>query len=161
MTLILGLGNILLGDEGVGVRVVEELGRRISFPPHIKLVDGGTGGYRLLPVISKARHLLIVDAVITGKEPGTIYRFKYGEIPENIVHKMFPHEVNILEVLRTAEIQGSLPDTIIIGIEPENISSYTMELTEELKNKIPDVIDVIIEQLKTAGIVKNEDIKRL
>ncbi|HAP67189.1 MAG TPA: hydrogenase HupD, partial [Nitrospinae bacterium] len=79
--LILGIGNILLKDEGVGVKVIERLKRDYKFPSNIELIDGGTAGFGLIDLLEGAEHLIIVDAVQGNDEPGSIYRFKFEDMP--------------------------------------------------------------------------------
>lgn len=147
---ILGVGNILLKDEGVGVRVIEELEQRFCFPSNVKLCDGGTAGMSLLPIVEDADYLIVVDAVLVGEPPGNIVKFNFEELPSNLTRKLSSHEIDVIEVLKVAEALGKRPPTVIIGIQPKDISSYGTVLT--IKNHIPKLIDFILEELETLGI---------
>jgi hydrogenase maturation protease len=147
---ILGVGNILLTDEGVGVRVIQELEQNFSFPSNVTLYDGGTGGLSLLSIITKTDYLIILDSVLIGESPGTIVKFNFEDLPSGLTRKLSAHEIDIIEVLRVAEALGKRPPTVVIGIQPKDISSYGTKLT--IENHIPKLIEVILDELKTLGI---------
>jgi hydrogenase maturation protease len=90
-TLVLGLGNILMRDEGVGVRVVERLLEDCEFPPEVEVLDGGTLGLGLLPWVEEADRLLVIDAVDMGLEPGSTARLEGDEVPAFLGVKISPH----------------------------------------------------------------------
>lgn len=145
---ILGVGNVLLKDEGIGVHVIRELEKQ-KLPAHIELVDGATQGLDLLYNIEGADRLIIIDCALTGEEPGTIFRFKpedvEGEGPE---HKISLHDISLTDVLEIATFLGSRPDTVIFGIEPKEIDWGT-ELTPELKAKIPELVELVLKEIKS------------
>lgn len=147
---ILGVGNILLTDEGVGVRVIEELGKNFSFPPNVELYDGGTGGMSLLSVIEKTDYLIVVDAVLINEPPGTVIKFDFEDLPSTLTRKLSAHETDIIEVLKVAEFLRKRPPTVILGMQPEDISSYGTEL--RIESHIPQLIKFVLEELKTLGI---------
>jgi hydrogenase maturation protease len=147
---ILGVGNILLTDEGVGVRVIEELERNFSFPSNVNLYDGGTGGLSLLSVIEKTDYLIVVDSVLVGEPPGTIIKFNFEDLPSGLTRKLSSHEIDMIEVLNVAQVLGKRPPTIIIGIQPKDISSYSTELT--IGEYIPKLVECILTELKRLGI---------
>ncbi len=145
--IVLGVGNILLGDEGVGVRVVEELGK-LEMPENVELVDGATLGLDLLPVIDRADRLIIIDVVKAGSEPGTIFKFTPQdlEVPSE-PGRMSLHQVSLLEVLAMAEmLSGRTPQTIIFGVEPKEID-WGREISPEIANKIPALIELVIAEI--------------
>src|SRR4030043_1068944 len=144
---ILGVGNILLSDEGVGVHVANEL-IKTKLPPEVSVVEGGTDGFRLLNVITEADRLIVIDAVRGGAEPGSIYRFDIDDVrncPSGF--KTSVHQIGILEVIDLSELIGKKPHTTIIGIEPKSLE-MGMELTPEIKSTIPRIIELIFEELK-------------
>jgi hydrogenase maturation protease len=146
---ILGVGNILLTDEGVAAHAIEELERSFSLPSNIRLYDGGTGGLSLLPIIENTDYLIIVDAVLAGQPPGTIVKFNFEDLPAGLTRKLSSHEIDIIEVLKIAELLGKRPPTVIIGIQPRDISSYGTELL--IQQHIPNLIESILEELKNLG----------
>jgi len=145
--LILGVGNLLLSDEGVGVHVANEL-MKMDLPPGVMVVEGGTEGFRLLNVITEADRLIVVDAVRGGGAPGSIYRFDIKEVrncPPGF--KTSVHQIGILEVIDLSGLIGKTPQTTVIGIEPKSLK-MGMELSPEIKAKIPRIIELIQEELK-------------
>ncbi len=116
---VLGIGNVLLSDEGVGVRVVRELEHE-RLPECVELVDGGTAGLALADIVSSCRHLIVVDAIRADEEPGTVLEMK----PEEIGACAFassPHGIGLMDVLRLVEAVGPVPETLIFGVVPEKI----------------------------------------
>ncbi len=149
---VIGLGNILLSDEGLGVKAIWELKERYTFSPEIELVDGGTGGLFLLSEFEGVDKLLIIDAISGGKEPGTIYSFSLEELPQTVAEKISLHEVSLLDVLQLARLKGSLPKEVkLIGMEPASLE-WGGELTEVVKNKLSELIDLVIFQLEKWGV---------
>lgn len=144
---ILGIGNILLSDEGVGVHVANEL-MKMELPPNISVVEGGTDGFRLLNVITEADRLIVIDAVKGGAASGSIYRFDIDEV-KNVPSgfKTSVHQIGILEVIDLSGLIGKTPYTTVIGIEPKSLE-ISMELSPEVKEKVPRVIELVIEELK-------------
>ena len=126
--MILGVGNLLFSDEGVGIRVAEALQDRYEFPQNVRVVDGGTLGLNLLGVISEADQLIVVDAVRQGGEPGSLYRLAGEEIPQRIRAKNSLHQVEFLEALTCCQALDRVPETVIVGVEPEDITTMSIEL---------------------------------
>jgi hydrogenase maturation protease len=149
--LVLGVGNILLRDEGVGVRIIEHLLAEYSFSPNVELLDGGTLGVRLLEPIANADVLIVVDALRNGRPSGTVYRMTAEELPLCISFKNSLHQTGLLETLAYAEMLGKRPKTVVVGIEPEDISPWGLELTETLKDCIPDVAACVLREIEQAG----------
>ncbi|MEW6417870.1 MAG: HyaD/HybD family hydrogenase maturation endopeptidase [Nitrospirota bacterium] len=144
---ILGVGNLLLSDEGVGVHVANEL-MKMELPPEVTIVEGGTDGFGLLNIITEADCLIVIDAVKGGGAPGSIYRFNIDEIqscPPGF--KTSVHQIGILEVISLSGLIGKTPHTTVIGIEPKSLE-IGMELSPEIKVKIPMVIELIFDELK-------------
>lgn len=147
---ILGVGNLLLSDEGVGVHVANEL-VKLELPPGVTVVEGGTDGFRLINVITEADRLIVVDAVKGGGAPGSIYRFDINEVqncPSGF--KTSVHQIGILEVINLSGLIGKIPQTTVIGIEPESLE-MGMELSPEVKAKIPRIIELIWDELKSSA----------
>jgi len=144
---ILGVGNLLLSDEGVGVHVANELMKR-ELPPGVTVVEGGTDGFRLINVITDADRLIVVDAVKGGGAPGSIYSFDINEVqncPSGF--KTSVHQIGILEVINLSGLIGKTPQTTVIGVEPKSLE-ISMELSPEIREKIPRIIELVLEELK-------------
>ena len=144
---ILGVGNLLLSDEGIGVHVANEL-MKMNLPPEVTVVEGGTDGFRLIDIITEADRLIVVDAVKGGGAPGSIYCFDINEVqscPSGF--KTSVHQIGILEVINLAGLIGKTPCTTVIGVEPKSLE-MSMELSPEIKAKIPKIIELIWDELK-------------
>lgn len=150
---VLGVGNILLKDEGIGVRVVEELERRYDFPEEVQVVDGGTQGLWLLSTIQRAEHLIVVDAVAAGGEPGTLYRLEWEDIPKGLRIKQSAHDSDLVEALNLCSLLDQAPKSVVvIGVEPADIQPYGLDLTESVAAKMEDLIGRVLSELKSLGI---------
>lgn len=146
--LILGVGNVLLRDEGVGVHVAQRM-MDMDVPPGVEVMEGGTDGFGLMHVLLQAERLILVDAVKGGGPPGSIYRFGIEDCPPfPDVFKTSVHQVSILEVINLSGLIGSTPRTTVIGVEPKRMD-MGMELSPEIEAKIPKVIQLIEEEVAT------------
>lgn len=140
---ILGIGNILMQDEGVGVHVVNAFQKRYSVPDSVEIVDGGSAGLDLLEYFEGRDKVLIVDAVDFGREPGYIDTLENEAIPARFGTKMSMHHLGLLEVISVTKLMGALPKELcLIGIQPK-----TIELGLDMTPEIWDNVDVLIERL--------------
>ncbi len=143
---VLGVGNLLLSDEGVGVHVANKL-MEMDLPPEVDVVEGGTDGFRLMNVVTGAARLIVVDAVKGGGPPGSIYRFDIKDAPTYPdEYKTSVHQIGILEVVHLSELIGEAPETTIIGVEPKSLD-MGMELSPEVKAKLPRIIELVLEEI--------------
>lgn len=144
--LILGVGNLLMSDEGVGVHVAQKM-TEMDFPPEVEVLEGGTDGFGLMHVLLQADRVILVDAVKGGGEPGSIYRFEIEDCPPfPDIFKTSVHQISILEVINLSGLLGSTPRTTIFGVEPRCME-MGMELSPEVEAKIPRVIELIKEEV--------------
>jgi len=146
-TVIIGIGNLILKDEGIGVHVIRELEGR-ELPPGVEVMDGGTATMELLGIIQEAERIIVVDALRAGGEPGTIYRVLPEDLMSETGRPLSLHQVGLLEVLGMAEQLGGHGKVVIIGVEPKEISWGT-ELTVEVEAKVPRVIEAVLEEVGT------------
>lgn len=153
---ILGVGNLLFRDEGVGVRVVERLLQRYEFPENVRLVDGGVLGLGLLGVISETDHLIVVDAIRNQGEPGTLYRLEGDEVPKRLYAKNSLHQVDLLETLAVAPALDHEPETVILGVEPEDIESLSIELSPPVQDAVEPLVEKVLRELARLGAVARE-----
>lgn len=117
-TLVIGLGNPLMGDDGIGLVVLEQLAAQ-TFAPPVEFVDGGTWGLALLPDVERAGALLLLDAVHSTGDPGTVYVLDSKDIPRFLAAKVSPHQVDVRELLALAELRGALPPELrVVGVQP-------------------------------------------
>jgi hydrogenase maturation protease len=149
--LVLGVGNILLKDEGVGVRVIERLQAGYTVSPNVELLDGGTLGIRLLEYITAADHLIVVDAVRNGQPPGTLYRLPAEDLPRCVSFKNSLHQTGLLETLAYAEMLEKRPSTVVVGIEPADITPWGTELTPTLQERLPELVGKVLTEIVRAG----------
>jgi len=149
---VLGVGNILLTDEAIGVNAIEELGRRYQVPPEVELIDGGTSAMELLDDLANCDLLIIADCVRAGKPPGTLLRLKDEEIPALFRTKLSPHQVGLPDVLATLIITGEAPEhTILFGVEPESLATG-MGLTATVAAVLPGLVEAIAAEITLAGL---------
>jgi hydrogenase maturation protease len=125
-TVVLGLGNMLMADDGIGLAALARLEEEWFIPRDVELVDGGTWGMTLLPVIERADRVIILDAIDVGDPPGTLIRLEGDEVPRFLGLKLSPHQIDLREVLALAELRGSLPGQLVaLGIQPERVEMST------------------------------------
>ncbi len=140
-TLILGLGNILLQDEGIGVHTLREL-EKLSWPENVDLLDGGTGGFVLLSLFEDYKNLVIIDATLSSEPEGTIKVLK-PKFAKDFPKSLSTHELGLKDMIESAILLGKVPDIslITVSINPEQIMN--IELTPILKALIPEVIETV------------------
>jgi hydrogenase maturation protease len=147
--LVLGVGNLLLSDEGVGVHVAQRM-MTMNMPPEVQVVEGGTDGFGLVNVITEADRMILIDAVRGGGQPGSIYRFEIEDCPPYPdIFKTSVHQISILEVINLSSLIGTTPRTTIIGIEPACME-MGMELSPAVEAKVPRVIQMIKEEVEAS-----------
>jgi hydrogenase maturation protease len=146
---LLGLGNILMRDDGVGVHAIKVIQERFAVPPELDIVDGGTSGLDLLPFIEGRERVLFVDAVDFGKEPGFIGELVNDDIPAFFTkNKSSLHHIGLTDVLATARLLNILPEEVcLIGIQPQGIE-MGLELTEVMQGKLDRLVGLIIDKLR-------------
>ncbi|WP_045211088.1 HyaD/HybD family hydrogenase maturation endopeptidase [Desulfonatronovibrio magnus] len=149
--LVLGVGNILLGDEGIGVRIVEKLEQEYEFSENVRLMDGGTLGIRLMEYIMDCDFLIVVDAVLNKHPPGTVYRLEGNDLRKSMAFKDSMHQADLLETLTHCELIGSRPESVIIGIEPKEYEPWSEKLTFEVERKIDDLCKAVLDEISAAG----------
>lgn len=143
-TLVIGIGNNLLGDDGAGIHAIERL-RSKNLPEHIELVDGGTLSFTLLEQVENAEFLIIVDAAELDSEPGTVRLFENAEMDEFLATSRRPsvHEVNLLDVLTAARLRRRMPARYaMVGIQPLDVewSSTPSTPVDKAVDKAVDII---------------------
>jgi len=136
VTAVIGLGNPLLTDDGVGLVLLEHLRRERWLD--VEMVDGGTWGLSLLPVLADCDRVLVLDAVRSGSEPGTVVQGSGGDVPRLYRFPLSPHQIDLSEVMAAAEITGGLPETIwVIGVEPASTEGPCLDLSEPVAQAVP------------------------
>ena len=142
----MGVGNMLMRDDGVGVHVVRAL-RQTKPPPGVEVIDAGTSALDTIQLLRNVDRLIVIDAVKGGGEPGTLYRLSLEDISETRLQHMSLHQLTLLEALDMARLTGDCPEVVVIvGVEPKDIS-VGMQLSTVIEEKIPQVISVVTELL--------------
>jgi hydrogenase maturation protease len=145
----MGVGNLLLSDEGFGVHVAQKL-YDLDLPPEVEVVEGGTDGFGLMAYVVGADRLILIDAVKGGGPPGSLYRFDLNDCPPfPDLFKTSVHQISILEIINLSGVIGTTPRTTIIGIEPKTLE-IGMALSPEIEAKIPRVIELVREEVASA-----------
>ena len=150
--LVLGLGNLILQDEGLGIKILQWLRWTYAWPTNVTLMDGGVMGLEILPYIEEAEAVLIIDAVRSGKPPGSLVRLDNDEIPAVIALKFSVHQVGFQETMAMAHLRGTVPKHLVLwGIEPGNIA-LGMTLTPPVLSKTRELTRAILDELASWGI---------
>ena len=151
--LVLGIGNVLMMDDSVGVRAVEELEKMYRFPEGVELLDGGTSGMELLSHIRERDYLIIIDALKSGLEPGTVVRVEGGDVPARFMTRISPHQLGLSDVLAAATISGELPGNMVLfGIEPKTVE-LGLGLSDEVRASFEKLLRVVKEEIEHIGCV--------
>jgi hydrogenase maturation protease len=151
--LVLGIGNLVMSDDGIGVKVAQHLQRKYCFPENVEIMDGGTLGLDLLPKLEGIDYLIVVDAVETGQKPGTCVRLVGEELPIALETKVSPHQMGLKDLLSVAQLLGHSPgEMVLIGVQPGSIEMDT-ELTPEVDAVLQVIIDNVLNELRSIGIV--------
>ena len=145
--LILGLGNILLGDEGVGVRVIEQLLTH-PLPEEIEVIDGGTAGYELINFFEGKEKVIIVDAVKTDDTPGSVYKMDLSVVQEDETVQLSLHQIGLKNVFKMASLMDLNPEVTLVGIVPKNYQDYNIGLSDEVENAIPLAIETVLKEIE-------------
>jgi len=149
--LILGVGNILYTDEGVGVRAVERLLETYDFSDNVTLMDGGNLGMRLMQPLMDADYCIVLDAVLGGDVPGTVYRLTGEDLRKSLAFKDSMHQSDLVDTLIYCELIGKRPDTVVIGIEPFDFKTMGIELSPTIADRLPVMCDIALNELAQAG----------
>lgn len=149
---VLGVGNILLMDEGVGVRVVEKLEAEYTLPEGVVVIDAGTSAMEILEDLENLDLLLIADAVFAHQEPAALVKLEGDDVPAFFKRNMSPHQVGLSDVLAALELNDRQPKkTVICGIKPVSMQ-LGMELTPAVAAQVPALLDMVLGELRAAGL---------
>lgn len=148
---ILGVGNLLLTDEGVGPTTIVYLGERWVFPDHVQLVDGATAGLELVNVFQSAGHIIVIDTVLGGAEPGALYRFHPDDVPQDVRYRTSIHQVSFIDAWTMVRLLGPAPDIAIIGVEPEDMATPHVGLTPTIEARLPEIEELVLAELEHLG----------
>jgi hydrogenase maturation protease len=139
---VIGIGNILLCDEGIGVHVVRELSSR-GGTPGVEFVDGGVAGATLLTLVEGEDRVVLVDAVDAPFPPGTVVRMTPDELAAGGAPAWSLHDLNLADTLGMMRLRETLPEMILIGVVPADIESYSLELSEPLAARFAEIVETV------------------
>ena len=151
-TLVLGLGNVLMGDEGVGVKSIEFMLDQ-PFPDHVRLLDGGTGGFHLLSLFQEYDRFIIIDATIGRQNPGEVNVLR-PRFASDFPKSLTSHDIGLRDLMQSAELLGDLPDIHLITVNIEECRNVKIGLSEAMEEKLPEVhrtVLGILQELDHAG----------
>lgn len=149
--LVLGAGNILFTDEGVGVRVVEKMQSECTVSSNVTLMDGGTLGTKLLDYFIHCDFLIIVDAVLGPGKPGSVYRLTGEDLRRSLAFKNSLHQTDLEDTLLYCELIAKRPDTVVIGVEPADMETAGMELSPALNSAMREIVNKTIKEIQACG----------
>lgn len=147
-TLVLGLGNLVHADDGVGIHAIQHLQKDVRVPAGVVLMDGGTQGLSLIPHISGFERLLVIDAVDVGERPGTLIRLE-GDAVEKLPGKPSVHQLGFADLMIAMKLLGEPPrEVIVIGVQPQS-TGWSPELTAPVRESLDELLAVVIAQLNS------------
>jgi hydrogenase maturation protease len=146
-TVVIGLGNVVLSDDGLGVHAVRRLRERYSVPDGVELIEGGTAGLLLLPHLADARRAIIVDAIETGAPAGTLVRLPGENWASAFAIRLTPHDIGLADLLGAAQLSGALPHQLVLhGLQPASTSIGT-ELSVPVAAALDPLVSAIVAEL--------------
>lgn len=166
--LILGIGNILFADEGMGAHMTHYIDEKYNFSSdehRVEIMDGGTLAQGLIPYIVKYDYVILIDCIeADGGKPGDVYFFDFDKIPKGIKWDGSAHEVEMLQTLQMMDMHGDRPETKILGLIPKRL--FTEDTTFDLSDEVLNAVDVMentikkhLEKMNIKVTVKNENVK--
>lgn len=150
--LVLGIGNLVMSDDAVGVIVAQRLQKEYRFADNVEIMDGGTLGLDLLPKLENITNLIMIDAVETGKAAGTCVRLSGQELPIALQTKVSPHQMGLKDLLAVSELMGHSPkEMVLIGVQPGSIE-MEVGLTPEVEAQLETLVANVIAELSHWGL---------
>lgn len=148
---VLGMGNVLRRDEGLGIRALERLQEQYALPAGVRLVDGGTLGLDLLSYLEDADRVLVLDAALTDGPPGTLIRVAGDDAPAYFGIRTSPHEIALPDLLAVAKLRGTTPpELVVLGMHPESIE-LGWELSDAVTAALGDLVKAAVAELRAWG----------
>ena len=149
--LVIGLGNPLMGDDGLGLAALDRLRTQWELPATVRLVDGGTWGMNLLPLFEDAEAVVLIDAIDAGRDPGELILLERDEVPRFLGLKLSPHQIDLREVIALAAFRERLPERlVVIGLQPERVE-MSAALTPAVARHVGKVVTGVVARLGSWG----------
>jgi hydrogenase maturation protease len=149
--LILGLGNVLLGDDGLGAAAVARLERNYRVPPRVRLEDGGTLGLSLLGLLAETEHVILVDAIAAESPPGTLIRLDGADVSDAVRDRLSPHQVGVADLLNAARLIDSYPRTVtLLGLVPDSIDLAVVR-SSAVDQSLDELVGAVVREVQKLG----------
>jgi hydrogenase maturation protease len=149
--LILGLGNLLCSDDGVGVVAVQAIAEARIVPEEVQVLDGGTLGLALLPYLEDAERAILVDAIQVDAPPGTLVRLEGDEVGPAVASRLSVHQVGVSDLIEAARWRGRVPPKLVLlGVVPQSIE-LGLELTPPVRSALPGLLDAVCDEARALG----------
>lgn len=156
-TLVLGVGNVLLADEGAGVHAVHWLEEHYLFPANVRLLDGGTQGLLLMGELLDADRLIVIDAVRGGRAPGSVYRLEREGLRRCLGFSDSLHQLDLLDALNLQAMAGAdIPEIAVFGLEPASLDHLSPALGAACRAALPKLCRMVINELRACGCTVTE-----
>ncbi len=152
--LVLGIGNYLMGDEGVGVHVVQALSKE-QLPDNVDVMDGGTGSFDLMPILAQYPLVIFIDATMDFRPPGTIDVI-YPKFAADFPTVLSAHDVGLKDMIDALEFKGELPKIILVTVSIKGMIPMRITLTDEVQKSVPEVVKKIQEIISQIKVVKDD-----
>jgi hydrogenase maturation protease len=151
--LVLGLGNVLCGDDGLGAVAVHLLERQHQVPDGVQVLDGGTLGLSLLPYLEQAEQAILVDAIRADHPPGTLVRLEGDDVAPAVAERLSVHQVGVVDLLDAARWRGRLPPRLVLlGLVPESLE-LGVRRTTAVEAALPSLVDAVVAEARALGHV--------
>jgi len=151
-TLVLGIGNYLMGDEGVGVHAIHTLSKT-KLPEYVDIIDGGTGSFDLMPILAQYPLAIFIDATMDSRSPGTIDVI-YPKFAKDFPTVLSAHDVGLKDMIDALEFKDELPDIILITVSIKEMNPMSIELTDPIKKSVPKIVDKVLDILDKINRIK-------
>jgi hydrogenase maturation protease len=149
--LVLGLGNVLLGDDGLGPAAIARIEREYRIPPGVHLADGGTLGLSLLGLLAESDHVILVDAIRADGQPGSLVRLDGADVTNAVRDRLSPHQVGVADLLNAARLIDSYPSTVtLLGLVPDTIH-LSAARSSVVDNRLGDLIAAVVREVQSLG----------
>jgi hydrogenase maturation protease len=151
--LVLGLGNVLCGDDGLGAVAVHLLGRRYRAPDGVQVLDGGTLGLSLLPYLDEFAQAILVDAIRADHPPGTLVRLEGDDVAPAVAERLSVHQVGVVDLLEAARWRGRYPPRLVLlGLVPLSLE-LGVRRTAPVEAALPALVDAVVAEARALGHV--------
>jgi hydrogenase maturation protease len=160
--LVLGLGNVLLGDDGLGAAVVARLEREFLMPPGVHLADGGTLGLSLLGLLAESDHVILVDAIRADSPPGSLVRLDGADVSDAVRDRLSPHQVGVADVLEAARLVDRYPESVtLLGLVPDAIELAVVR-SSAVDANLDALVTAVVREVRNLGheMVRDPDALR-